>query len=95
VHYGINHIRSFEPERPVLVGSSRLNWNAMNDKALKAAVDLFLKNVSFSARREIETVIRNAVASGKIEGHETVTAAVALSAEKVGLDVTIYSKIEL
>jgi hypothetical protein len=69
--------------------------SVVNEKAIKAAIDLFLKNVSFSARREIETVIRNAIASGKLEGHETITAAVALSSEKVGLNITIYSKIEL
>jgi Family of unknown function (DUF6494) len=69
--------------------------SAVNEKALKAAIDLFLKNVSFSARREIETVIRNAIASGKLEGHETITTAVALSSEKVDLNITIYSKIEL
>lgn len=67
----------------------------MNEQTLTAAVDLFLKNVSHSARREIENVLRRAIASGKLQGHETLTASVALSSEKAGLDVTIYSKIEL
>lgn len=39
--------------------------------------------------------ISNAIASGKLEDNETFTAAVALSSEKVGLNIAIYSKIEL
>jgi hypothetical protein len=67
----------------------------MNDKVLKTAVDQFLRTVSFTAQKEIEKVVRNAVASGKLELHEPITAAVALSSEKIGLNVTIYSKIVL
>jgi hypothetical protein len=67
----------------------------MNDEAVKAAVDKFLKNVSFTARREIEKVVRNAVSSGKLQSGEPLTAAVTLSNEKVGLNVTIFSKIEI
>jgi hypothetical protein len=71
------------------------NMAVLGEKALKASVDRFLKTVSFTARSEVEKAIRAAIASGKIEGHETVTAAVALSSEKIGLNITIYSKIEL
>lgn len=67
----------------------------LSDKALKASVDRFLKTVSFTARGEVEKAVRNAIASGKLEGHETFTTAVALSSEKIGLNITIYSKIEL
>ena len=67
----------------------------MNDKTLKTAVDQFLKHVNFRAQREIEKVIRNAVASGKLKGNETITAGVTLSSELVDLNLTIYSKIEL
>jgi hypothetical protein len=67
----------------------------MNDQALQAAVGQFLKNVSATAQREIERAVRNAVASGKLRGNETWTAAITFSSEKVGLDVTIYGKIEL
>ena len=67
----------------------------MNDKKLKAAIDQFLKNVNFKAQREIEKVVRNAVASGKLKGDETVTAGVTLSSEMLDLNLTIYSKIEL
>jgi hypothetical protein len=67
----------------------------MNDEALKAAVGRFLKNVNVTAQREIEKVVRNAIASGKLQGNETCTTAMTLSSEKVGLNITIYSKIEL
>jgi hypothetical protein len=66
----------------------------MSDQ-IAAAVELFVKKVTFSARQEIERVIRAAVADGKLQPHETVTAAVTVSSEKVGLITTIYSKIEL
>jgi hypothetical protein len=67
----------------------------MNDAALKSAVDRFVANVSFSARRELEKVVRCALASGKLHDGETLTTAVTLSNQKVDLDITIFSKIEL
>jgi hypothetical protein len=67
----------------------------LGDKALKAAVDRFLKAASFTAQIEIEKAVRVAIAAGMIEGHETITTAVALSSEKIGLNITIYNKIEL
>jgi hypothetical protein len=67
----------------------------MNDEAVKLAVDKFLKSVSFTARREIEKVVCKAVASGKLHSGEPLTAAVTLSNERVGLNVTIFSKIEI
>lgn len=67
----------------------------MNDKALRAAVDQFLKHVHFSAQREIEKVIRNAISSGKLKGNETITTGVTLSSAMIDLNLTIYSKIEL
>jgi len=67
----------------------------MNEVLLKAAVDRFLKSVNLTAQREIEKVVRSAIAGGKLQGDESFTAAVTLSSEKVGLNMTIYSKIEL
>ena len=67
----------------------------MNDKALNAAVAKFLKTVSFTAQGEIEKALRQAFASGKLKGGETVTAGVTLSSDKIDLNVTLYSKIEL
>jgi uncharacterized protein DUF6494 len=67
----------------------------MNDQALKAAVGRFLKNVNFTAQREIEKVVRSAVASGKLQDGENFTASVTLASDKLDLNVTIFSKIEL
>ena len=67
----------------------------MTEEALKAAVARFLKNVNFTAQREIEKVLRNALASGRLKGNESITAGVTLSSETIDLNVTIYSKIEL
>ena len=51
--------------------------------------------LSFPARREVEQVVRSALANGKLRGGETLTTAVTLSNDKVDLDITIFSKIEL
>jgi hypothetical protein len=67
----------------------------MRDQAITAAVEQFIKKVSFSTQREVERVIRTALASGKIRGDETLTTAVTVTNEKLGLNTTIYSKIEL
>jgi Family of unknown function (DUF6494) len=67
----------------------------MNDAAVKAAVDRFLKQVNFTAQREIEKVVRNALASGKIQSGESVSASVMLTSEKVDLNITIFSKIDV
>ncbi len=74
---------------------TRSKLQAMNDEMVRAAVARFLKNVSATAQGEIEKVVRAAITGGKIKGHETFTTAVALSSEKIGLNVTIYNTIEL
>ena len=66
----------------------------MDDKALRVAVEQFLKHVQFSAQREIEKVIRNAISSGKLKGNESITTGVTLSSAMIDLNL-IYSKIEL
>ena len=39
----------------------------MNDAAVKAAVSLFIKNVSYQAQRELEKVVRAALADGMLQ----------------------------
>ena len=67
----------------------------MTDEELKVAVSRFLKNVSFKAQSEIEKVLRSAIASGKLHSGESLTAGVTLTSEKLDLNITIFSKIEL
>lgn len=67
----------------------------MSDEKIGAAVERFIKKMSFSAQQELERVLRSAIADGRLQGHETLTAAVTVTSEKIGLMATIYSKIEL
>lgn len=67
----------------------------MNDAAVKTAVGRFLKNVNFTAQRELEKVVRNAITDGKLQAGETLQVSVTLAAEKIDLNVTIFSKIEV
>lgn len=67
----------------------------MNDAAVKTAVGQFLKNVNFTAQRELEKVVRNALANGKLQPGEVLSASITLAAEKIDLNVTIFSKIEV
>ena len=67
----------------------------MNDDAVKTAAARFVKNIGFTAQREIEKALRSAIASGKVKGGENLTTSVTLSNEALGLNVTIFSKIEI
>jgi hypothetical protein len=72
-----------------------LTLPAMDDATINAAVSRFLKNVSVSAHREIEKVVRKAIASGAVREGEALTVGVSLANEKLALDITIFNKIEL
>jgi hypothetical protein len=67
----------------------------MDDTAVNAAIDKFLRSVSASAQREIDKAVRKAAAAGKVKEGETLTVGVTISNEKLALDVTIFNKIEL
>jgi Family of unknown function (DUF6494) len=68
---------------------------AMTEETMKVAIDQFMKNVTFTAQRELEKAVRTAFTSGRLQGGEVLTLGVTLSNEKVGLDVSIFRKIEL
>jgi hypothetical protein len=67
----------------------------MDDATVNAAVTRFLKSVSVSAHREIENVVRKAIASGAVREGETLTVGVSL--DNVLLDVvfTFFIKFDL
>ena len=67
----------------------------MSDTAVNKAVGQFLKNVNFTAQRELEKVVRNALANGKLQPGEVLSASITVAAEKIDLNVTIFSKIEV
>ena len=65
------------------------------DDAHKAAVEKLLKDVVFNARREIEKVLREALASGRLKDGDNPPVQVTLSSEKLALNVTIHKRIEI
>lgn len=67
----------------------------MKDHEVKQAVAVFMRHVNATAQRELEKVVRKALDSGRVKPTEILSAAVTLSSEKVGLDITIHSRIEL
>jgi hypothetical protein len=67
----------------------------MSEAKYKAAVTKLVKTVTFNTQREVEKALRQAIATGRIQGDETLTISVALSNDKIGLDLTIFSKIKL
>ncbi len=77
----------------VVAGEAKIH--AMKDEQVKAAVDKFIRNVSLTARREIEKNIRDALQSGKLKAREKLAVAISVSAEKIGIQVTIHSSVEL
>ena len=66
-----------------------------SEQDLKASIDRFLRNVSFTAQREIEKVVRAALANGTLKPGETLSASITLSSPRVGLDVTIHQKLDV
>ena len=67
----------------------------MNDTDVRMAVARFLKNINVTAQREIEKALQRALSEGKLQGRDPLSAAITLSSDKVGLNVTIHSRIEL
>jgi hypothetical protein len=67
----------------------------MQDDKVKAAASAFLRRVSHTAQREIEKALRKAIEGGRIKRSEDVPAAITLHSDKLGLDITVHSRIEL
>ncbi|HEY4139959.1 MAG TPA: DUF6494 family protein [Pseudolabrys sp.] len=67
----------------------------MNDATVKAAIGQLLKNVNFTAQRELEKVVRAAMTNGKLKAGEPLSVSVTLVAEKIDLNITIFSKLEV
>jgi hypothetical protein len=67
----------------------------MQDDRISAAVSNFLRHVSHTAQHEIEKVVRKALANGTIKRGQDQPAAITVHSDKLGLDITIHSRIEL
>jgi hypothetical protein len=67
----------------------------MNEDAFNASLRGFLKKVGITSQREIEKAVRDAVAAGRLKGHEKLSARVVLTVGGVSLSHEIEGEIEL
>ncbi len=67
----------------------------MDDEIFNMEIRKFLKKVGVNSQREIEQAVRGALASGSLEGTETLKARMRLEVEGLDLDLTIDGDIAL
>jgi hypothetical protein len=67
----------------------------MNEDVFNASLRKFLKKVGITSQREIEKAVRDAVAAGRLKGHEKLTAKMVLTIGGVSLTHEIDDEIEL
>ena len=67
----------------------------MNEETFNTTIRKFLKTVGVTAQREIEKSVRDALAAGKLKGHEALPAKMLLTIDAVGLELEIDGAIEL
>ena len=67
----------------------------MNEEVFNIQLRKFLKKVGIQSQREIEQAVRDGIASGALQGNETLKASVRLQLGKMDLDVTIEDDIKL
>jgi hypothetical protein len=67
----------------------------MNEDIFNTSLRRFLKKVGITSQREIEMAVRDAVASGKLKGHEKLPAKMVLTLGGVSLTHEISDEIEL
>jgi uncharacterized protein DUF6494 len=67
----------------------------MNEDVFNASLRKFLKKVGITSQREIEKAVRDSIESGKLKGHEKLTAKMVLTIGGVSLTHEIDDEIEL
>jgi hypothetical protein len=67
----------------------------MNEDVFNSSLRKFLKKVGITSQREIEKAVRDAVASGRLKGHEKLPAKMVLTLGGVSLTHEITEEIEL
>ena len=67
----------------------------MNEDVFNTSLRGFLKKVGITSQREIEKAVRDAVASGRLKGNETLPAKMVLTLGGVSLTHEINDEIEL
>jgi hypothetical protein len=67
----------------------------MKEDVFNIELRKFLKKVGVTSQREVELAIRNAIASGRLKGDETLAARMVLTVDAVDLTHTIDGDIAL
>lgn len=67
----------------------------MNEDQFNTSLRKFLKQVGVTSQREIEKAVRDALASGKLKGHEKLPAKMVLTIDPIGLRHGVDDEIEL
>ena len=67
----------------------------MNEDVFNTSLRGFLKKVGITSQREIEKAVRDAVASGRLKGHEKLPAKIVLTLGGVDLTHEVTAEIEL
>ena len=67
----------------------------MQDDRVSAAVSNFLRHISHTAQHEIEKVVRKALTNGALKRGQDLPAAITVHSDKLDLNITIHSRIEL
>jgi uncharacterized protein DUF6494 len=67
----------------------------MNEDVFNASLRKFLKKVGITSQREIEKAVRDAIASGRLKGHEKLPAKMVLTIGNLSLAHEIADEIEL
>jgi Family of unknown function (DUF6494) len=67
----------------------------MNEDSFNSSLRGFLKKVGITSQREIEKAVRDALAAGKLKGHERLPAKMVLTIGGVSLTHEISGDIEL
>ena len=67
----------------------------MNEDVFNGSLRRFLKKVGITSQREIEKAVRDALANGRLKGHEKLPAKIVLTVGGVSLSHEISDEIEL
>jgi hypothetical protein len=67
----------------------------MDEDKFNLEIRKFLKKVGVTSQREIENAVREAIATGKLSGNETLQATVSLELPGLGLSHMIDGEIDL
>lgn len=67
----------------------------MNDEALNMSIRKLLKTVGVNSQLAIEKAVRQAIANGKLNGNESLPAAMTLHVGQLELDVKFDGEIRL